>query len=449
LPQAFISYSSTDGAFVSELQACLQAAQFNTWRDVHNLRAGDRWPRKLGDAIADAPVFILVWSADAAGSDFVELEWAIAVALKRSICIVALDGSLVPATLRAYEKRRGTDAAMAAQWLLQEQSPAAAGSSLSAAGDARPVLQTLYATADTVTAKQIANNLLPVQSNISSRGKLPFVGRQDLIYQIDSLLEDPNQESVVLHGAPGVGKSELAREFARLRRQRYPGGTFAIDASSNGFALQLASLGERLLALPFPPEMSFDDRGLRTFLTLSQQPVLLIYDNVVSFEQAQPWLPYSGMSCHVLITTLLDRPTHTWSCLEVDPLTSAQSLELVDKLTEGKLDGPTAHSVAAHSGGLPVQILPHAAAIAGARRRGRRGQSQLPIVVEAGNSFRAAYGQLEPSARLRRQRNWQCKQVRQRAGHSVGAPIRGGRGFASEAGISALLAQRGRPAPGA
>jgi hypothetical protein len=413
------------------LQASLHAAQFDTWRDVHNLRAGDRWPRKLGDAIAEAPSFILVWSAAAALSDFVELEWTIAVALKRTICIVALDQSLVPATLKPFQAKRTTDDHEAAEWLLNRRLPLA-----NAAGaGAQPVLERLSATSDRVPAKQIANSLNTMflnqaasnvqgsvyqstgpmyvyqgdhkpaapafRSNISARFKLPFVGREDLMEQIDSLLEDPGQESVVvLHGAPGVGKSELAREFARLRRQRYPGGTFAIDASSNAFALQLASVGEKLLALQFPPEMKFDDRGLRTFLTLSQEPVLLIYDNVVSFEQAQPWLPYSGMTCHVLMTTLVDRPTHTWSCLEVDPLTPGQSLELVDRLTDGKLDRPTAQSVAKHSGGLPVQILPHAAAIDKARRRGRKSQSQLPIVVEAGNSFRAAYGQLEPSARL-------------------------------------------------
>jgi hypothetical protein len=50
------------------------------------LRAGGRWPRKLGDAIAACPIFILIWSAHAGASDFVELEWTIAIALKRTIC---------------------------------------------------------------------------------------------------------------------------------------------------------------------------------------------------------------------------------------------------------------------------------------------------------------------------------------------------------------------------
>ncbi len=100
MPKGFISYSRQDAAFVSQLEADLLAAQFDPWRDVHSLRAGDRWPRKLGDAIAASPTFILIWSAHAQPSDFVELEWTIAIAFKRTICIIALDATDLPATLR-------------------------------------------------------------------------------------------------------------------------------------------------------------------------------------------------------------------------------------------------------------------------------------------------------------------------------------------------------------
>ncbi len=75
------------------------------------------------------------------------------------------------------------------------------------------------------------------RSNIGSRGNRPFVGRGDLIEKLYSLLNDTTRESVViLHGPPGVVKSELAREFARRNRENYAGGTFVIDATTNAFA---------------------------------------------------------------------------------------------------------------------------------------------------------------------------------------------------------------------
>lgn len=102
MPTIFLSYSRQDAAFVAELEKRLCAGGWSVWRDVHSLRAGDRWPRKLGEAIAGCEALLLIWSNTAAHSDFVELEWTIAVAMKRQIGILVLDREPLPATLRPY-----------------------------------------------------------------------------------------------------------------------------------------------------------------------------------------------------------------------------------------------------------------------------------------------------------------------------------------------------------
>jgi hypothetical protein len=117
MPSAFLSYSRDDGSFAAELEKRLQSAGWSVWRDVHSLRAGDRWPRKLGEAVTASEVFVLIWSAHAARSDFVELEWTIAVAAKRQICIVWLDGQPLPATLTPYQARQTSHPDSAVQWL--------------------------------------------------------------------------------------------------------------------------------------------------------------------------------------------------------------------------------------------------------------------------------------------------------------------------------------------
>jgi len=143
----FLSYSRNDEAFAVELAKQLQERQWEVWRDQDCLRAGDRWPKQLGEAIAARLFFVLLWSAAAAGSDFVELEWTIAVSMKRRIGILALDKTALPPTLSPYEAREPSSPKKAAKWL-----DGALGFGLPAeyyAKSAETTLKDLEATAET------------------------------------------------------------------------------------------------------------------------------------------------------------------------------------------------------------------------------------------------------------------------------------------------------------
>ena len=100
MPGIFISYVSEQKAFAQQLERELTANDIIVWRDKTNLHAGQRWPKALGDAIANSDALLLLWSANASQSDFVELEWNIAVAMQKPVMPCLLDNTSLPPTLK-------------------------------------------------------------------------------------------------------------------------------------------------------------------------------------------------------------------------------------------------------------------------------------------------------------------------------------------------------------
>lgn len=236
-------------------------------------------------------------------------------------------------------------------------------------------------------------------SNIPSRLQRPFVGRVKDLTAIEERLGAPGKESVlILHGAPGTGKSELAREFARRQRDRYPGGAFLLNVST--LEVDFARIGDTILRLRFPRDMRVPDQAQQTFYSLGPAPYLLIYDNVVVPEAIADWLPRAGMPCHVLITTLLDRWGPVWRMQEVRPLSPSDSLQLIEEICGPVAAGRHGKELAKFAGGLPVEICPMAAVLDTLRRRGRLEEMRPYLAPEAKGSFGTPYELLDIPARL-------------------------------------------------
>lgn len=81
--KVFASYSSQDTKLVEAMESQVRAIGYEYLREVVKLRGGQQWNQRLLPMIADADIFQLFWSRNAAQSADVEKEWRHAIAVQR------------------------------------------------------------------------------------------------------------------------------------------------------------------------------------------------------------------------------------------------------------------------------------------------------------------------------------------------------------------------------
>jgi hypothetical protein len=96
----FISHSHFDRAAATTLQRILEKEGVVTFLDQDQFQAGEVLPNRIRDGIDSCSVFLLVWSASAARSRWVENEWNTAYDRRRKIIPYCLDSTPLPDALQ-------------------------------------------------------------------------------------------------------------------------------------------------------------------------------------------------------------------------------------------------------------------------------------------------------------------------------------------------------------
>ncbi len=239
----------------------------------------------------------------------------------------------------------------------------------------------------------------PSRSTVPSRRERPFIGRAQQLATLDELLGDPTQERVVLvHGHPGVGKSELAFEYARLHPDRYPGGRFFIRWGSGAGLVDLAKVGAKLGLELSGVELA--EQCELTMNALSTTPTLLLYDNPTHAAEIDDWLPASDVPCHVLVTSTNERLLASTVSIAVAPLSNDESRCLVRSVAGEEVSPAHEDQLVGWAGGLPAQLLPSSEALAYEMGRGRSGGFAAALSPTARSSYELAYSSLDITSRL-------------------------------------------------
>ena len=181
-----------------------------------------------------------------------------------------------------------------------------------------------------------------------------FTGREALLSRIrDALLAGDRRVVQALHGMGGVGKTQLAVEYAHRFADTYD-LVWWINADQAGLiGNQFAELGENLGCVE-PGNGLTDAARQQTLNELRQRDRwLLVFDNAESPGDLAQWLP--GGHGHVLITSRVRQWAEVAVPVEVDVLTRAESVAILRNRVP-LLAETEAEKVAAALGDLPLGV---------------------------------------------------------------------------------------------
>lgn len=140
----------------------------------------------------------------------------------------------------------------------------------------------------------------PPPTNLPYRANPYFVGRASALSELYRLLHTPQRTPVALVGMGGIGKTQLAVQYAHAHAADYPGGIFYLNAeNTQQLEHDYATLGG---FFDVPATLPTYERAMlvRDRLYRLRQPSLLILDNVS--DDTRLALPPGG-SCHIILTT--------------------------------------------------------------------------------------------------------------------------------------------------
>ncbi|MEH1831060.1 MAG: tetratricopeptide repeat protein [Nostoc sp.] len=132
-----------------------------------------------------------------------------------------------------------------------------------------------------------------------------FVGREAELQNLYSSLQTSGQVAIVAGaGMGGVGKTELATQYAKQYLQNYQGGVCWLSAQGINVGIQILRFFESKFNKILPDDWELADRLRYCWQNWQEGEVLLVFDDVNDYKtQVQPYLPPESPRFKVLLTT--------------------------------------------------------------------------------------------------------------------------------------------------
>ncbi|MFF3453499.1 FxSxx-COOH system tetratricopeptide repeat protein [Streptomyces sp. NPDC002730] len=355
----FISYAGSDRQWAEWVAWRLEEAGHPVELDVWHWRTGDDFVRKMSEALAKATAVVALFSpAYFVAGRFTEEEWRAALARRDRfipVVIQPLEADELPPILasRLWKELHGLDETTAIAALVE-----------AVRGPVPPTSPPAFPGATTQTAHTAPVVRRGPQPRFPSSTGLPdvwnvprrnphFTGRETVIDDLRSRLLAKRHVAVqALHGSGGIGKTQIAVEYAHRFAGQYD-LVWWVDAEQVDQVPQTyAELAARLdVARPEAGTEANAHNAMQRLRTLDRW--LLILDNAEDRDKLDEWLP-EGPG-HVLITSRNSAWQLTVPGLRLDVFSRRDSLAYLNSRLPA-LDPEQANSLAGALGDLPLAL---------------------------------------------------------------------------------------------
>ncbi|SNX56408.1 tetratricopeptide repeat protein [Streptomyces sp. TLI_55] len=349
--RVFISYAGADRAWAEWVAWQLQEAGFGVELDVWHWRVGDNLVWRTSEALERADTVVALFSR----AYFEQGHWT----EMEAVSAIAGEGRLIPLVVEPLEPR-DIPALLAAHVrsdLHSMEEPEALSALLRAVSDPTPPAERPRFPATPERSHPMAPRLpsavhAPHAWNVRRRNA-DFVGREDVLRHVrEALLEDNRPSIQVLHGLGGVGKSQIAVEYAHRFAGQYDIVWWIAAEQTDRLPAAYAELADRL-------GLTFQETGIkhnaRTALDHLRERGrwLIIFDNSEDPSALRPWLP-EGPG-HVLITSRNPSWRSLSRSVALDTFSRADSvLYLTRQLPD--ISEAQANALAEQLGDLPLAL---------------------------------------------------------------------------------------------